>query len=414
MTVEAASLVSGRIVPAQWHTDARGVDYNGSSYCFIRPVDFAAPGARELASPCNVVSYVVNPASPVVVPSDFFGIHGFFVSTGGTTFPDGFPARWLRAHDANIAWADLQPLSKATAIDWTNMDRWVDAAEAMGAAPIYTIMTTPTWASSNPTQPCGYNLGGAAPPTSLADLTDFVAQVATRYGSRILHWEVRNEVNIAPTAERAFFWSGTKQQLADEVKACNQTIKAIIPSALILAPSCVGWGTLGGGNDPTVYTPAMLTQAVSGGGSVLSDWIDWMTTHLYYLASAPSVIPLMVTRVRAAMTTAGISAMPLFDTESGILDTQFSSWTDERYLKEMQRHMVLVATQGLVGSAWYAYDGAADNIGFLWRNPAISTQWQALVRDLSGATITSLVQVSDGSLVGTYTTAAGTSKVLAL
>ena len=181
MTVEAAILAAGRWAPAQWHPDARGMDFNGSSYCFVRPSDFASPGARELASPSNVLTQIVAPSSPVVVPANFFGIHSFFVSTGATTFPPGFFTRWLRAHDANIAWADLQPISKGAAINWTNMDRWVAAAEAMGAAPIYTVMTTPTWASSNPTQISGYNLGGAAPPTNLADLTDFVAQVATRW-----------------------------------------------------------------------------------------------------------------------------------------------------------------------------------------------------------------------------------------
>lgn len=403
MTVVNASLVAGKYMPDEWLTGQRGMDFNGTSYCFIGPDDFASPGVRELASPCDVLEYVVDPASPVVVPEDFFGIHAFFVSTGETTFPAGYFAKWVRSHDANIAWADLQPIDKATPIDWTNFDRWMTATEALGAKPIYTIMTTPTWASSNPTQPSGYNLGGAAPPTNMADLTDFLAQIANRYGPRILHWEVRNEVNIAPTATRAFFWSGTKQQLADEVKACNQTIKAIIPSALILAPSCVGWGTLGGGNDPTVYTPAMLTQAVSGGGSVLSDWIDWMTVHLYYLANAPSIIPTMVARVRAAMATAGISSMPLIDSESGILDTQYTSYTDARYLKNMLRHTVLCATQGMVGSVWYAYDGAAGSIGFMRRDPTIATQYLALIRQLSGATIAKLVQVSDGTLVGQYT-----------
>lgn len=400
MTVEAASIVAGKYVPAMWYDDHRGMDFNGTSYCFIRPVDFASPGARELASPCNVVSYIINPASPVVIPTDFFGIHSFFVSTGATVFPSDYYARWIRSHDANIAWADLQPVSKGAAINWTNFDRWMAAAEMLGARPIYTIMTTPTWASSNPTEPSGYNLGGAAPPTIMSDLTDFLTQVANRYGSRILHWECRNEVNIAPAGGRAYFWSGTKQQLADEVKACNQTIKAIIPAAKILAPSCVGWGTLGGGNDPTVYTPAMLTQAVSGGGSVLSDWIDWMTCHLYYLANAPSIIPTMVTRVRAAMTAAGISAMPLMDTESGILDAQYVSYTDERYLKNMLRHTVLVATQGLQGSLWYAYDGAGNGLGYKNRSGVIYSQYQTLLQQLSGATITKLVQVSDGTLVG--------------
>lgn len=415
MTVEAGILASSRWAPARWYADARGMDFNGSSYCFITPADFASPGARELASPANVLTQLVSPSSPVVVPANFFGIHSFFVSTGATTFPSGFYTKWLRAHDANIAWADLQPLNKTDPIDWTNMDRWVAAAEAMGAAPIYTVMTTPTWASSNPTQISGYNLGGAAPPTNMADLTDFVAQVANRYGSRILHWEVRNETNILATAERAFFWSGTNQQLANECKAINQTVKAIIPSAVILGPSTVGWGTLGGGNDPTVYTPAMLNQAVSGGGSVLSDWIDWMTCHLYYLQSAPAIIPLMVTRVRAAMTTAGIASMPLFDSESGILDVQFTTgYSDELYLKNMLRHQVLVASQGLAGTAWYAYDGQADKFGFMRRNPTIGVQYQTLIRDLSGATITSLVQVSDGTLVGSYTTAGGAARTLLL
>lgn len=415
MTVEAAILAAGRWAPAQWHADARGMDFNGSSYCFVRPSDFPSPGSRELASPSNVLTQLVSPGSPVVIPATFFGIHSFLVSTGATTFPPGFFTRWLRSHDANIAWADLQPISKGAAINWTNMDRWVAAAEAMGAAPIYTVMITPTWASSNPTQISGYNLGGAAPPTNLADLTDFVAQVATRYGSRILHWEVRNETNILATAERGFFWSGTNQQLADECKALNQTIKAIIPAAKILGPSTVGWGTLGGANDPTVYTPAMLTQAVSGGGSVLKDWIDIMSCHLYYLRAAPSLIPLMVTRVRAAMATAGIAAMPLFDTESGILDVQFTTgYPDDSYLKNMLRHTVLVASQGLIGSAWYAYDGQADKFGFMQRGASVGAQYQALVQDLSGATINSLVQVNDGTLVGSYTTAGGVSRTLLL
>lgn len=402
MTVESASIVNGKYTPAAWHPDHRGMDFNGVSFCFIGPEDFESPGVRELASPCDVVEYVVDPLSPVTVPDDFFGIHAFFVSTGATVFPTGYYARWVRSHDANIAWADLQPINKVTPIDWTNFDRWMVATEALGAEPVYVIMTTPTWASSNPTQPCGYNLGGAAPPTSMADLTDFLSQVISRYGTRIMHWECRNEVNIAPTAIRAYFWSGTLLQLADEVKACNQLIKASLPSAIIIAPSTVGWGTLGGGNDPTVYTPLMLTQAVSGGASVLSDWVDWMSTHLYYFNSDQSIIPLMMTRVRAAMVSAGVGSLPIMDTESGILDAQYTSYTDPRYLKCMLRHTILVATQGLTGSCWYAYDGAGDGLGFMNRASYIYDDYQALIQRLSGSVINRLVQVSDGTLVGTY------------
>ena len=403
MTVEAATIVNGSYTPAAWHPDHRGMDFNGTSFCFIGPQDFASPGARELDSPCDVLEYVVTPGSPIVVPNNFYGIHAFFVSTGLTQFPYGYYAKWVRSHDAAIAWADLQPINKATPINWTNFDRWLTAAEAIGATPIYVIMTTPTWASSNPTQPCGYNLGGAAPPTNPADLTDFLSQVIARYGSRILYWECRNEVNILPTATRAFFWSGTTLQLADEVKSCSQLIKASIPSAKIIAPSTVGWGTLGGGNDPTVYTPLMLTQPVSGGATVLKDWVDLMSTHLYYFNSDQSVIPLMVQRVRAAMATAGISSMPLIDTESGILDAQYTYYTDERYLKTMLRHTLLVSTQNMISSCWYAYDGSPLGLGFNNRGPEIYSSYQALIQELSGATINKLVQVSDGTLVGTYT-----------
>jgi hypothetical protein len=412
--IEAANWVSGKWVPAAWHPEARGVDYNGSSYCFITPADFASPGARELASPAAILTQLVAPGSPVTIPANFFGIHAFGISNGARSFPAGFYCKWLRSHDASVSWADLQPNNGTDAIDWTGLDRWVAAAEAMGAEPIYTVMTTPTWASSSPTEVCGYNLGGAAPPTSMALLTNFVGQVATRYGSRIKYWEVRNETNILPANGRAYFWSGTNQQLADECKAINQTVKAIIPTAKIIGPSSVSWAEpTGSPTHPLTYCPTMLTTAVTGGGSVLKDWIDIFACHLYYHFGGPSQINLMMTRVRSVMSGAGIAAMPIFDTESGILDVQYTTgYPDALYAKLMPRHLLTVAVQGLMGSAWYGYDGASDKFGFLFRDPAIGSAYQALIKDLSGAIVTNLVQVSDGSLVGTYTNAAGTTKAI--
>ena len=400
MTIESKLTVSGKYVPAAWHPDAIGVDFNGTDYCFITEADFAAPGTRELASALDLLNWVVTPGSPVTVPAKLFGMHSHFVSLGTSEFPAGYVSNWLRSHDAAIEWYTLQPNNKTDPIDWSNFDRWVAAAEALGAKPIYVVMGTPTWASSNPTQKCGYIDGAAAPPVNIADIGSFITLVAQRYGTRINHYEIWNEVNMVPTSERAFFWSGTWTELSAITKAVNQAVKGVNPAAIIIGPSSVGWGAPGGANDPTVYVPQFLQTLDSVGGAPLSAWIDWMACHLYYLYQHPSTIPLQFERVKTAMATSGIPNMPIIDSESGILEAQYYYHTDAHYLKIMKRHLVLVATLGLQASCWYSWDGSPLKLGLGRRAAALSATHQALTQQLAGSTITQLLQTASGRLIG--------------
>jgi len=383
-TISAISDGSGGYKPSYWPDGYLGADYNGTSYCFITPEDMTSPDARVLASPSQRIVQMVQ--TPILIPSDFFGMHFHRIYNNTTAWPtDLRPAR-VRGHDAGIRWQEIQP-SNPGSYDWGRVDTWLSKVESMGAIPVFTVFGTPAWASSRPAEVSAYGINGlAAEPTNMSDLANFVTAVANRYGTRIPFYEVWNEPNLTG------FYTGTRAKLCDMVKTVSQAVKAVTPTVKVICPAITSF-TENAGSSGEVYLTAMLTQQDTAATGTMLNWVDVIGVHLYRNAM---VFPIyrMVQRIKNVVSAAGYGALEIWDTESGILSPFPTSFSDEVHLQILQRKIVSVACSGIKAHFWYSYDNG--DMGFKGKQKIIDAYMR--VSDfLAGKTIISAVQIMDGT-----------------
>ena len=112
---------------------------------------------------------------------------------------------------------------------WTCMDRVIDAERARGLEVLGLLDYTAGWAvgESNP-------VSQTPPPLDL--WANYVRHTVERYRGKVAAWEVWNEPN------HPYFWAGTKAQYADLLHVTYDTIKAVDPQAIVLAPATSGVG----------------------------------------------------------------------------------------------------------------------------------------------------------------------------
>lgn len=153
--------------------------------------------------------------------------------------------------------------------DWTALDYRVAAAEAAGLDIIYTFGAMPDWATTAPGPYPNYNPN---PPTQMSYLSTFVTEVATRYSGRIKYYEIWNEVDSPGS------WVGTISQMISQGQAIYTAVKAADPSATVLSPNTISWGSL---NNliGMAYLDVYLASA--------STYCDAIAMHLYTDPSQP-------------------------------------------------------------------------------------------------------------------------------
>lgn len=383
--ITAVSDGSGGYKPQTWPQDNYGMDYNGSSYCFITDADLISPSSRELSAPHGRLVQLVS--APVTVPSDFFGIHFHRLSNNTTQWPAELSPRCVRSHDSGLRWQEIQPGNAAT-FDWSRLDAWLDKVELHGCSPVFTVFGTPAWASSRPTEASAYGINGlAAEPANMSDLANFVTAVAQRYGARIPYYEVWNEPNLPG------FYTGTKAKLVDMVKAVSVAAKAGNPAAKIICPAITNF-TETSGSSGELYLTALLTQQDTAATGTLLTWIDIVGVHLYR-NNLTTPIYGMVQRIKTALAAAGYGSLELWDTEAGILSPYPNTLPDAAYIQLMQRRLIATAASGVKKQFWYSYDHTY--MGFMAR-PAVLAGYMQIVNFLAGKSIISAVQLFDGTI----------------
>jgi hypothetical protein len=127
-----------------------------------------------------------------------------------------------------IRWDWVEP--SRDVFTWTCMDRVIDAERAQGLEILGLLDYTAGWAvgESRPVSPT---------PPPLDRWANYVRKTAEHYKGRVNTWEVWNEPNFA------HFWAGSKEQYADLLRVTYDTIKAVDPTARVLAPAVSGVGT---------------------------------------------------------------------------------------------------------------------------------------------------------------------------
>ncbi len=175
-----------------------------------------------------------------------------------------------------VPWSVLEPAenqfnSGALAF----MDRLVNDAAGAGIKVIMTVDSTPCWASSAPSSilsKCSVSSGGTAnawPPSNPSTYASFVADLASRYGTRLAAIEIWNE----PDQANEFYFAGREKAVhyAAVLRAAYPAIKAANPNVPVLAGSLVG--------SNGVFLRALYAAGIKG-------YYDGLSVHFYTVTLA--------------------------------------------------------------------------------------------------------------------------------
>ena len=293
------------------------------------------------------------------VPESFFGVHvNESISPWPTIF--GFNFGGFRSLASQVNWSDINTADGV--YNWTKFDSWMAKAFAGGQDVLYTIYSTPAWASSNPTDICtGYapDIGGCDAPNDLnpdgsgsnQHFQDFVKALMSHVGpGKIRYVEVWNEPNI--TTE----WAGTQAQMLRMASDAYTLVKLADPDALVLSP-------------PVSYDMAlrnwMKPYLQAGGGQ----YADIIGVHGYVSipgVSCPNNCPVpenvgkTLDDARALMVANGQQNKPLFDTEGSWGITAHVTDPDIQVAFTGRYYLIQLAgtatSKGFDRFYWYGWD----------------------------------------------------------
>ena len=199
--------------------------------CAMDLVSEVRPGEQNLLS------------VPVVVPSDFVGIHAHRWPVGSPqSCAPTYAFGAARSHDFDgAAWYRIH--TAPDSYNWSKLDAWVSVHSAAKRTLIYTVYGTPSWLASDTTRRDPYGEpGGAASPKDLQPFAQFVQTLMLRYNGdgerRISFIETWNEPNFAGRTDD--FWWGSAAQLAALGRVLYDTAKGVDPRVRILSPGFAG------------------------------------------------------------------------------------------------------------------------------------------------------------------------------
>lgn len=264
---------------------------------------------------------------------------------GGHLMRPAEPSHWptvpmgsIRTWDARgLQWPDVEP--QPGGLRWTQLDDFVDRAQASGYAVVYTFGRVPRWAAAGSVEGCAYTPEACGPPDPEA-LHRFVTAIATRYRGRIAYWELWNEPQLPE------FFAGDLDALVRTVKVISAALRAADPSAVVLSPP-------GTGDDGPNWFARFLGRAPSR-------LFDVATFHGYHRGPAAAVGAL-VTRYRQVLDVAGLDRLALWDTEGSWGRNASLQETSSSYLAEF---LIVQFAAGVERVFWYAWDNTLW--GSLW------------------------------------------------
>jgi len=300
------------------------------------------------------------------IPPLLFGLHIHRLAS--TTPWPSVEFGTLRLWDAGAAWPNVEP--QPGRWDFSNVDRYISAAEQHHVQILMPIALSPVWASSRPDEKSSYGPGNAAPPKNLDDWRNYVRTVATRYRGRVHYYEIWNEPNLRD------FFTGSPEQLVTLTREAQQILKQVDPSNRVISPSATGEGGL-----------TWLDNFLAAGGA---RYVDIIGYHLYVTPNPPEDMVSLTERVWGIMSQHGIRSYELWDTESGwrlanhntevkpIGNSGFSSkvLADTDASGYIARAYVLLWASGVSRFYWYAWDngvmGLTEADGRTIKPPAIA------------------------------------------
>jgi hypothetical protein len=349
---------------------------------------------------------VVPPNDAAAISGAYFGmtIHRLVTnpvsSKAQVPFP-AFPIHTFRLWDV-VNWGTLEPAHGQ--YDWTTMDGTIATAKQNGVSDfIFTLGDTPTWASTNPADPCGSVawLGSCDAP-DMAAFDDFMTHMVRRYCGVVQYYETWNEPDLK------IFWNGTDSQLANIASDLYQIAKDPANCGCTNGACSPG----GGVNPNQVILPSI--------SSINGPNLSWLDTYLAakgptypyadvaafhgYGYAKPENIVQGEAQLKETLARHGLSQLELWDTEASWGTTTTDD--QEQEASWLMRFHMAQAVSGVSRFVWYAYDNCAW--GTLW-GPACqdsSDNWQGVRLPgeayanvqgwIVGATLTHCEQYEDG------------------
>lgn len=391
-------------VSSGYPADIFGAQFTGARATFCRTSDLInGLDANTLAIPGLPITVLTS--SQIKIPETFFGMT---VQNRVNDNLAGVTAKVVRSHDLKSGTAMWKYIEVADNVwNWTNIDAWVNAHYAAGRELVFTLYGTPAFWSARPTEQCAYGptyLGVAAEPSDTTKWSRFCTNVATRYLGKIKYYEVWNEPNYqnngTTTTGSSFYYSGTFATLADLMRLASVAIKAVDPTAQIISPPITDWSATASQAAETWFTTFMATTT---GATTPAALTDIAGVHLY-LPSPNKVQDLagIIDRVNAAKTTAGISGLPTWDTESAPIGGDFSTLDNPTACALESRRLLTMAAKGIACSIFYQYDHGT--MGFINR-PQILAAREAIISKLRSGRMTNAHRFTDGRVA--YATESG-------
>ena len=255
-------------------------------------------------------------------------LRGFDTASPGLGFPiPGGPLKDLErakmlgsnAVRVTLRWEWLEPqeggLNETRA---KKIDRVVAKARKRGLGVVFTLLSTPCWASSAPRSILGGLRGrctnaGVYPPRNATTYGNFVKRIVKRWGAGLAGVEVWNEPNVRS------FWQGSVGDYMQLVQQAHRAVNATRFDRVAVVGASVGGGDL-----------AYLKQLFDAG---IAGWTDAIAIHPYDIRffgpgfGDPSVVrpddiwsfAWVVPQVHALMNASGVQD-PLWITEFGYSD----------------------------------------------------------------------------------------------
>ena len=300
--------------------------------------------------------------------------------------------------------------------DFTATDAAINALRGQGKQVMINLWGTPQFWASKPTQTSFGGLGAASTPNMTA-WKNYVTAVVTRYGNNVTYmpW---NEPCVSG------FWTGTKAQMVQIVQIAYTTIKAVAPTAQVVAPAC------------PIRLSAQRTYikylyGTSFAGKKLGGWIDVAAVNPYPLATQGPESALSNYKWFKSMIAGKGIKKPIWVTEinygiKGINDSaDYSDATQQAYVIRTQ---ALFAGSGTQRMTWWSWDslwqgvhltpdkdwvnltpaGRSWEVGYSWLN---NTSVNPCVKNSAG--VWSCVAIGGGETRRIYWRTSGTSSVAA-
>ena len=268
----------------------------------------------------------------------------------------------IRLWDSATHWRDINTADGV--YDWSNLDKWLQRAQAGNVEVLYTFGEVPSWASSDPGDyTCAGGPGACDPPDDLnADGTgsnqhwkNFVATIVShnqRSQTGHIHaWEMWNEAFGNPHR-----WKGTQAQLLRMAQDASTLIKAADNSAVVLTPTFA-----------PLLNPSRLQLAsylAAGGGQ----FADAIALHGYVMTRTGDRPEDLVTFMKLSdpiLAKYGQSNKPLWDTEASWGNIENTHFTDpDLQAAFVARSYLLHWSLGISRYYWYEWNNSL--VGQLW------------------------------------------------